>query len=240
MVPEELQKRADKIGGIKFGTAPMTEYDKRQISELLPNTALSNPYGSSEAGMLCSYRFDHCAGKEFCIGKPVLDTEVIVVDDQQQPMQSSKNRMGLLAFRSNSQMKGYYGEPELTASVLRDGIVYTNDVGYIAEDGMVYVRGRADDVINVGGLKVAPDEVEAEVIALPGVVDCICIATEDKFTEHGLKLLLVMQEKGSMDASAIRKALSTKLEAYKIPKQCEEVDEIARMYNGKLNRKAYR
>jgi acyl-coenzyme A synthetase/AMP-(fatty) acid ligase len=137
-------------------------------------------------------------------------------------------------------MKGYYGEPELTASVLRDGIVYTNDVGYIAEDGMVYVRGRADDVINVGGLKVAPDEVEAEVIALPGVVDCICIATEDKFTEHGLKLLLVMQEKGSMDASAIRKALSTKLEAYKIPKQCEEVDEIARMYNGKLNRKAYR
>ncbi|MCM1133694.1 MAG: acyl--CoA ligase [Ruminococcus flavefaciens] len=240
MVPDELAKRADKIGAIKLGTAPLLEYEKNRILEILPNTALHNPYGSSEGGILCSYQFDRYPGLEFCIGKPLLHTEVIVVDDERNPINSSANNMGTLAFRSNSLMKGYYGEPELTASIMQDGVIYTNDYGYIDENGFVYVRGRADDVINVGGLKVAPDEVEAEAIALDGVEDCICIASEDEFTGSGLKLLLVMKEKGTLDSSAIRKKLSAKLEAYKIPKQCEEVDEIARMYNGKLNRKAYR
>lgn len=240
MVPDELKKRADKIGGIKLGTAPLLEYEKKRILEILPNTALHNPYGSSEGGILCSYRFDQYPGLEFCIGKPLLNTEVLVVDDNRNPIKSSKTNMGTLAFRSNSAMKCYYGEPELTSSILQNGIIYTNDLGYIDENGFVYVRGRLDDVINVGGLKVAPDEVEAEAIALDCVKDCICIATEDEFTGSGLKLLLVMQEKGTLNSSYIRKKLSSKLEAYKVPKQCEEVDEIKRMYNGKLNRKAYR
>ena len=218
----------------------MLEYEKKRILEILPNTALHNPYGSSEGGILCSYRFDQYPGLEFCIGKPLLNTEVLVVDDNRNPIKSSKTNMGTLAFRSNSAMKGYYGEPELTSSILQNGIIYTNDLGYIDENGFVYVRGRLDDVINVGGLKVAPDEVEAEAIALDCVKDCICIATEDEFTGSGLKLLLVMQEKGTLNSSYIRKKLSSKLEAYKVPKQCEEVDEIKRMYNGKLNRKAYR
>ncbi len=240
MVPDELAKRANKISAIKLGTAPLLEYEKNRILEILPNTALNNPYGSSEGGILCSYRFDQYPGLEFCIGKPLLNTEFFVVDDDRNPIKSSVENMGTLAFRSNSFMKGYYGEPELTSSIMQNGIIYTNDYGYIDENGFIYVRGRADDVINVGGLKVAPDEVEAMTIAIDGVNDCICIATDDEFTGSGLKLLLVMKEKGTMDPSAIRKKLSEKLEAYKIPKQCEEVDEIARMYNGKLNRKAYR
>lgn len=240
MVPDELEKRADKIGGIKLGTAPLLEYEKNRILEILPHTALHNPYGSSEGGILCSYRFDQYPGLEFCIGKPLLHTEVLVVDENRKPIASSEKCMGTLAFRSNSVMKGYYGEPELTASVLEGDIIYTNDFGYIDENGFIYVKGRADDVINVGGLKVSPDEVEAEAIALEGVKDCICIAFDDEFTGSGLKLLLVMKEKGTMNSSLIRKQLSVKLEAYKIPKQYEEVDEIARMYNGKINRKAYR
>lgn len=58
--------------------------------------------------------------------------------------------------------------------------------------------GRADDVINVGGLKVAPDELEAEAISIDGMNDCICIASDDEFTGSDLKLLLVMKEKGTM------------------------------------------
>lgn len=240
MVPDELEKRADKICGIKLGTAPLLEYEKNKILSILPNTALHNPYGSSEGGILCSYRFDQYPGLEFCIGKPLLYTEVLVVDENRKPIKSSKTNMGTLAFRSNSIMKGYYGEPELTSSILQNNIIYTNDFGYVDENGFIYVHGRTDDVINVGGLKVAPDEVEAEAIALECIDDCICIATNDEFTGSGLKLLLVMQEKGSLNPSYIRKKLSAKLEAYKVPKQFEEVDKIERMYNGKLNRKIYR
>lgn len=240
MVPQELEKRADKIGGIKLGTAPLLEHDKDEIMKLLPHTELHNPYGSSEGGILCNYMFNEYPNMPYCIGKALKGTEVLVLDDDRNPIVSSPSNMGKLAFRSNSVMDGYYGEPELTAQILQDGVIYTNDYGYVDENGFVFVRGRADDVINFGGLKVAPDEVEQEAIAVPNVADCICIATEDEVMGSGLKLLVVMKEKGTMNPAEIRNILSKKLESYKVPKVYEEVDEIARTYNGKLNRKFYR
>lgn len=240
MAPDELKLRADKIGAIKLGTAPLLEHDKNLVCKLLPNTELHNPYGSSEAGILCSYMFNENQGLEFCIGKPLKGTEVFVVDDERKPISSSKRKMGRLAFRSNSAMKGYYNEPNLTKSVLIDGIIYTNDYGYVDKNGFVYIKGRVDDVINIGGLKVSPDEVEAEAISVPGVADCICTSSKDRITGNALKLLVVMKDKGTLNISSIKKFLTNRLEQYKIPKYYLEVDEIARTSNGKLNRKFYR
>ncbi len=241
MAPDELSRRSDKIGGIKLGTAPLLEYDKNYVMGLLPKTELHNPYGSSEAGILCSYMFNENPGLAFCIGKPLQGTEVLIVDDDRKPIPSSSiTKMGRLAFKSNSAMKGYYNEPELTKTILENGIIYTNDYGYIDKNGFVYIKGRMDDVINIGGLKVSPDEVEAEVIAFPGILDCICTSIKDPITGNALKLLVVLKEKGTLDPAAIKKFLTKKLEQYKIPKFYFEVDEIERTSNGKLNRKFYR
>lgn len=240
MAPDELKLRADKIGGIKLGTAPLLEHDKELACKILPNTELHNPYGSSEAGILCSYMFSKYPGLEFCIGTPLKGTEVIITDDNRKPIKSSKSNMGRLAFKSNSAMKGYFNAPELTSTILIDGIIYTNDYGYIDENGFVYIKGRVDDVINIGGLKVSPDEVEAEVIRVPGVADCVCTATKDDITGSALNLLVVMKEKGTLDVSLIKKHLTKRLEQYKIPRNFFEVDKIERTSNGKLNRKFYR
>lgn len=240
MAPEEFSKRADKITAIKLGTAALLEDDKERISQLLPDTDLHNPYGSSEAGMLCSYNFKEYPGKAFCIGKPLLDTEVIFVDEDRKPIVSSASNMGKLAFRTKSVMNGYYNAPELTAEAMENGIVYTNDFGYMDEEGFVYVHGRADDVINVGGLKVAPDEVESAAYTIEGVKDCICVAIDDQITGCALKLLVVPEIPGSVNESAFRSALQEKIEKIKVPKVIEETDHIERMYNGKINRKFYR
>lgn len=240
MAAEEFEKRADKIGGIKLGTAALLEDDKERIMKLLPNTELHNPYGSSEGGILCNYMFNKYPGKAFCIGKPLLNTEVIFVDDDRNPIKSSSENMGKLAFKTTSVMNGYYKAPDLTDEVLKDGIVYTNDFGYMDEEGFVYVRGRADDVINVGGIKVAPDEVESAAFTVEGVKDCICISEDDIMTGCALKLLVVLENKGSLDQSKFKSLLQKKLERVKIPKTIVEVDEVARTYNGKLNRKFYR
>ena len=229
MVPDEFAKYADKIGDIKLGTAPLLEHDN-----------FHNAYGSSEAGILSNLVFNKHKGLEYCIGQLLPNNEAIVVDDERKPIKSSKENMGKLAFRSNSVMKGYYNEPELTAEILEDGIVYTNDFGYVDENGFVFVKGRADDVINTGGLKVAPEEVESAAIRIEGIKDCICIAEKNELYGNSLKLLVVMKEKGTMDAYEIRRQLSHSLEPYKTPNKIEEVDEVARTYNGKMNRKFYR
>lgn len=131
MVPDEFAKYADKIGDIKLGTAPLLEHDKELSMKLLPNTNFHNAYGSSEAGILSNLVFNKHKGLEYCIGQLLPNNEAIVVDDERKPIKSSKENMGKLAFRSNSVMKGYYNEPELTAEILEDGIVYTNDFGYV-------------------------------------------------------------------------------------------------------------
>ena len=131
-------------------------------------------------------------------------------------------------------------DPKLTNEVLIDGIVYTSDIGYKDNEGFIYVSGRKGDVINVGGIKVSPSEVEEAAFAFEGIDDCICIAQEDKITGQALKLLVVMHQGYTLNSRKIREFLSSRIEAVKVPRFYEQVEKIERTYNGKINRKFYR
>ena len=111
-------------------------------------------------------------------------------------------------------------------------------MGYMDQEGFVFILGRNDDIINVGGLKVSPLEVEAAASAYEGTADCICIGINDDISGQALKLLIVPGKSFSLDV--LRRVLSSKLDSYKIPRQIETVDKIERTFNGKLNRKAYK
>ena len=235
----------DKLGAypidfIESATAPLPETDKKKLCELLPGTRLYNNYGSSEAASVCMYDYNRYTDKDNCVGKPMPNSKIIIVDDNHNEMASSKDNPGLIACVGDVNMKGYVNEPALTGEVLKDGVVYTNDLGYIDEDGFVYVIGRKGDVINVGGLKVAPSEVESAALGYKGVADCICISVEDRITTNALKLLVVMQDGYDFQPRAMSEFLGKTLEAYKIPRFYEKVDKVERTYNGKLNRKYYR
>ena len=69
-----------------------------------------------------------------------------------------------MAFKGDMNMRGYYKEPEITKEALENGNIYTNDLGYVGDDGLVYLLGRKGDVINMGGLKIAPTEIEEVVV----------------------------------------------------------------------------
>ena len=136
-------------------------------------------------------------------------------------------------------MTGYVGDPERTASILKNDTIYTSDIGRIDEQGMLHLSGREGDVINVGGFKVAPTEVEDVVMSYPGVRECICISVDHRITGKALKLLVAMTEGNTLDKRALAHFLKSKLEAYKVPLLYEQVDAIKRTYNGKINRKFY-
>ena len=136
-------------------------------------------------------------------------------------------------------MTGYIGDPERTASVLKEGVIYTSDMGTIDERGQLHLRGREDDVINIGGFKVAPTEVEDAVMAYEGVKDCVCIPVEHRIMGTALKMLVVMNDGHDLDKRALARSLKTKLETYKIPLLYEQVDTVKRTFNGKIDRKYY-
>jgi acyl-coenzyme A synthetase/AMP-(fatty) acid ligase len=147
---------------------------------------------------------------------------------------------GLIACQGDTLMSGYVNDPELTATILRDDTIFTADIGHIDEEGMLRLEGRQGDVINVGGYKVAPTEVEDAALSLPEVKDCICIAMDHPVMGQALKLLVVLAEGYPLNKRQIALALKDRLETYKVPQFYEQVEKIQRTYNGKIDRKYYK
>ena len=237
---DRLGQYADKIDFIESASAPLPEADKLRLCSLLPNTRLYNNYGSSESASVCMYDYSRHLDKKGCIGKETVNAKVIIVDDDHNEIISNKDHMGLLACIGDMNMICYVNDPTTTCEVLNHGIVYTNDIGYKDEEGYIYISGRKGDVINVGGLKVAPSDVEEVALGMDDIDDCICIAIDDKVTGQALKLLVVLHDGAEWNMQKTMSYLAQHLENYKVPHKFELVDHIERTYNGKLNRKAYR
>ena len=146
---------------------------------------------------------------------------------------------GKIACQGDTLMSGYLGDEALTAGVLSNGTVYMSDYGCIDDEGMLHILGRENDVINVGGYKVPPTEVEDAAMEFPGVTDCICIAADHPVMGMALKLLVVMKPDTPFDKRSLARHLAARLEPYKVPILYEQVASVARTYNGKLDRKYY-
>lgn len=237
LTKNKFSEYADKIRYIQFGAAPMMDSDKAAIRALLPKTRLYNFYGSTESGCICIYDFNRDDEKKSCIGKPAYNAQIVIVDDERNPINSSKDNTGLLSSKGKMNMPGYWQDEEETAKALAGGVVYSNDVAYFDEDGDIILLGRRGDVINVGGNKVSPDEIEDAAKKMECIEDCGVIPVEDKFKGHVPKLIVQLKKGAEFDPIAIRSFLSANLEPYKVPAFIETIDLIPRSFNGKLLRK---
>lgn len=225
---EKLCSLADKIDFIETGAAPITKYDMEQLSKALPHSRLYNTLGGTEIGAVCTYNFNDGKYMEGCIGRPMKNSTVEVTSE------------GNIIVSGLTIMSGYVADKENTDKVLKDGKIYSADLGYVDEDGLIHLKGRQGDVINVGGFKVDPVEVENAVVSYEGIKDCICIADTHPVIGTVLKLLVVLKEGTPFDKHSIARHLKGKLEPHKIPTYYEAVDAIQRTYNGKLDRKYYK
>ena len=235
---ERLKSYASKIDFLETGAAPMMQSDMEELCRLLPNTRLYNTYASTETGIITTYNYNGGKCQAGCLGRPMKHARLFITPE------------GFIACQGPTLMTGYIGDPELTATVLREypstidqqpvPTLITADRGIIDEEGMLHLMGREDDVINVGGFKVAPTEVEDVAMSLPEVADCVCIAAEHPIAGRTLKLLVVMTEGSAFDKRIIARYLKSRLESYKVPLLYEQVEKVNRTYNGKLDRKSYR
>jgi acyl-coenzyme A synthetase/AMP-(fatty) acid ligase len=146
---------------------------------------------------------------------------------------------GRVACQGPTLMTGYVGDEEKTREVLHDDTVFTADNGEISAEGMLFLSGRKDDVINIGGYKVAPTEVEDVALSFPGIKDCICICVSNPMFGNALKLLYQVAPDTTVAKRELAQYINTHLESYKVPRLYEQVTEVKRTYNGKLDRKAY-
>lgn len=225
---EKLARLADKMDFIETGAAAITLADMKRLCELLPKTRLYNTYASTETGIIATYDYNHGECLAGCLGKPMRHSRIIITEE------------GRIACQGDTLMSGYAGDPERTALVLKDATVYTSDMGIIDAKGRLHLKGREDDVINVGGFKVAPTEVEDAAMSYVRLNDCICIATDHPITGKALKLLVETKGGEKLNKRELALHLKERLELYKVPMFYEQVESVARTFNGKPDRKRYR
>ena len=224
---KELASVSHKIDFIETGAAAISQHDMVRLCQILPKSRLYNTYASTETGIVCSYEFSKYGCTPGLLGKPMIHSSVRIDED------------GRVVCSGKTIMSGYVNNPELTAQVLKEGEIHTSDTGRIDEKGMLHLLGRKDDVINVGGYKVNPSEVEDAVSAFDLIQDCICIPAKHIVLGTAPKLLYVPKQGQEVKPKDIAEFLRGRIEDYKIPLLYEAVDAIKRTYNGKLDRKYY-
>lgn len=224
---DRLCALADKFDFIETGAAPISRADMEMLCKALPHTRMYNTYGGTEFGCATAYNFNDGRYIEGCIGRPLKNAHVEISED------------GHLVVSGLGVMCGYINDEESTKKVIVDGKVRMSDLGYFDDEGMIHITGRDGDVINIGGYKINPIEVENATSSFPGVKDCICVAGKHPIIGQVLKLIVVMDGTAELDRHALAVYLKSKLEAYKVPTMYETAESIKYTYNGKLDRKAY-
>lgn len=231
-----LGRFAGQIRYVESSSAPLPGSTRAWLRSVLPGARLYNSYGCTESTACCMLEYSHRDDDGACVGAPCATAEIRILDvvtGEELPEGS-----GRIAIGGTGVMEGYWGDDEATSQTLHEGLVFTNDLGYV-RDGELYVRGRIDDVAIIGGNNVSPVEVEDVISRCPAVADCACVKGHDDVSGDRL-VLFVAWSPGSDEASArseLTSFMRGRLEAYKIPSDVRTLSEIPRTYNGKIDRK---
>jgi long-chain acyl-CoA synthetase len=170
------------------------------------------------------------------IGRAVPGVEVKVVDEAGNEV--AMGDPGEILTRGPHVMKGYFRKPEATATRIRDGWLYTGDVGRVDADGYYYHLGRRDDMIITGGLNVYPAEVENLIYSFPGVQETIVFAIPDPKRGHVIGAAIVPRPGEAVVEKELLAFLRGNLANFKVPQKIVLRESLPRTSSGKTVREA--
>ncbi len=191
-------------------------------------------YGSTETGMIAANLSDDPVTTFESVGTPVKGVELEIVDDDGDPLPAGE--IGEVTVASAAATSGYGDLPELNAIAFRDGRFFTGDLGRIDHGGMLYIVGRKKLLIETGGFKVDPIEVEAVINSHPAVAESVVVGVDtDVAGEQRVKAVAVLA--GECDERELIAFCRERLANFKVPQAVEFRDEIPKSPLGKVLRK---
>ena len=236
MSGEHIGKFANQLHYIEIGSSFMPIPEKELLCRLLPNTRICMHYGLTEASRSAFMEFHSEHGQLNTAGKASPNVDVKIFDGEGNELPIGTE--GEVCVNGNHVTCSYWNEtPEKFAKDFFNGYFRTGDCGYLDADGYIHLKSRIKEMINVGGKKVSPMEVEDILNTIPGITDCACVAMPDPEGVMGelVKAFIVCDDASLTDA-AIIEALKPKLEVYKLPAAIELIDAIPKTASGKVQR----
>ena len=222
------------------GAAPLApEVAKRVMART--GLTIKQGYGLTEASPFthCNPMDDALARLE-SVGWRVSDQEERIVDVETGTRMLGTGEVGELIVRGPHIMKGYWKSPEETAKTLRDGWLYTGDIGYFDERGYLFIVDRKKEMIKYKGFGIAPAELEALLFQHPAVADCAVIGKADDEAGQIPKAFVVVKREAELTAEELMAFCKERLASYKQIREVEFVDAIPKNPSGKILRRVLR
>jgi acyl-CoA synthetase (AMP-forming)/AMP-acid ligase II len=244
-VPSHFQILLRKSDNFKITKFPDLKYVTQAGGKLAPifidEFRSSHPeiifivmYGQTEATARLSYLPPELyEAKKGSMGKGIPGVELKVVNEKGEKIKPGE--IGEVIARGDNIMLGYFGDEEGTRNAIRNGWLYTGDLGTVDHDGYIFLTARKKEIIKVGGKRISPKEIEAVILELPDVVDCTIDGVEDELLGEALKATIVTRGDNGKDAmlDKIKQHCSKHLALYKIPQIFELKEQLVISATGK-------
>lgn len=236
-LPDIDDRDLSSLEWICQGGAPMPPYLVRRWADLIGPETLIMAYGMSENLGTTAIRADEWMAHEGSVGRPVRDSQVKILDGDGNPVPPGE--VGDIYLRSPTYGGSTYLGAAEPPKMDEEGFCSVGDLGYLDEDGFLYLVDRRSDLIITGGANVFPAEVETALMDHPKVADVVVIGLKDD--EWGRRVHAIIEPKDPADPPTldeIRAYAKDRLAPYKVPKSLEVVDAIPRSAATKVNRAA--
>ena len=230
-----IGKFADQLKFIEIGSSFMPEEDKELLMSLLPKTRICMHYGSTEASRSAFMEFHTYKDNLLSIGKASPNVEIKIFTSQGTP--AALGEEGEVCVKGEHVTCSYWNEtPERFASDFYDGYFRTGDCGTMDAEGNIYLKSRIKEMINVGGKKVSPMEVEDILNTIPGIKESACIGIPDPGIVLGEVVKAFIVADDNLSDEEIMQQLRPQLEVYKLPVEIERINAIPKTGSGKIQR----
>lgn len=230
-----IGKFADQLKFIEIGSSFMPVEDKELLMSLLPKTRICMHYGSTEASRSAFMEFHTYKDNLLSIGKASPNVEIKIFTSQGTP--AALGEEGEVCVKGEHVTCSYWNEtPERFASDFYEGYFRTGDCGTMDAEGNVYLKSRIKEMINVGGKKVSPMEVEDILNTIPGIKESACIGIPDPGIVLGEVVKAFIVADDNLSDEDIMQQLRPQLEVYKLPIEIERINVIPKTTSGKIQR----
>lgn len=230
-----IGKFAEQLKFIEIGSSFMPVEDKELLMSLLPNTRICMHYGSTEASRSAFMEFHTYKDNLLSIGKASPNVEIKIFTSQGTP--AALGEEGEVCVKGEHVTCSYWNEtPERFASDFYDGYFRTGDCGTMDAEGNIYLKSRIKEMINVGGKKVSPMEVEDILNTIPGIKESACIGIPDPGIVLGEVVKAFIVADDNLSDEEIMQQLRPQLEVYKLPVEIERINAIPKTGSGKIQR----
>ena len=218
------------------GGAPLPAEVKARF-EAVSGSKVAEGYGLTESAGVVSTNPYEGVDKTGTIGQPLPATRVKLLDREDPTRPAPDGEPGEIAFAGPQVMKGYWQRPEADAEVFVDGWLRTGDVGTIDEDGYIRIVDRLKDMIAVGGFKVFPSVIEAQLYRHEAVREALVIGIPDRYSGEKPKAFVTLSEGSDVDGDTLMAWLNPKVGKHERVVAVEVRDSLPKTLVGKLSRK---